>query len=213
MPLLLCDLDNTLIDRAAAFRGWAEHYASAQGRGPEEVEWLVEIDGDGMRPREPIFEAVRDRWGLRASVAELIDAYRREYPAFLPAIVPAAARRLGALRRAGWLIAVVSNGPPSQRVKVERCGLESLVDVVVVSDELGFAKPDRRIFEEAARRTGGEIETAWLVGDSPEADIAAAVEMGIPGIWLRRGRRWTEQRWGPFAVADSLEEALNLLPG
>ena len=212
-PVLFCDLDNTLIDRAAAYRAWAQSFAARAGRDPAEVEWLVSIDRDALRPRAELFAEVRARWGLETPVADLVATYRREYPEFLPRVGLGAARRLGVLRRGGWKIAVVSNGPPSQRVKVERCGLAPLVDAVVVSDELGIDKPDRRIFEEAARLTGTEIRRAWRVGDNPEADIAAAVEMGIPGIWLRRGRRWTEERWRPFAEADSLEEALGLVPG
>jgi putative hydrolase of the HAD superfamily len=212
-PLLFCDLDNTLIDRAAGYRAWAEHYVAGLGRDPAEVDWLVEIDRDGFRARDPLFEEVRSRWGLDAPVAGLVERYRSEYPAFLPAVGPEVALRLGELRRSGWRVAVVTNGPPSQRVKVERCGLAPLVDVVVVSDELGVSKPDRRIFEAAARLAGSEIEGAWLVGDSPDADIAAAVGMGIPGVWLRRGRLWTETRWRPHAIAESIEEALGTVPG
>jgi putative hydrolase of the HAD superfamily len=213
MPILFCDLDNTLVDRAVGYRAWAEHFVAGLGREPAEVDWLVEIDRDGFREREPIFEEVRSRWGLTTPVAELVERYRSEYPAFLPAVGPEVSRRLAGLRRSGWTIAIVTNGPPSQRVKVERCGLLPLVDAVVISDELGVSKPDRRIFEAAARLTGTGIDQAWLIGDSPEADIAAAVEMGIPGIWLRRGRAWSETRWRPHAVADSVEEALSLLPG
>ncbi|MGD1052813.1 MAG: HAD family hydrolase [Candidatus Dormibacteria bacterium] len=212
-PLLFCDLDNTLIDRAAGYRAWAEHYVAALGRDPEEVEWLVAIDHDGMRAREPIFEEVRARWGLEETVSDLIRRYRREYPRFVPAITPAVGARLAALRRGGWRVAVVTNGPPSQRAKVEGCGLLPVVDAVVISDEVGVSKPDPHIFREAARIAGGDIERAWLVGDNPEADIAAAVEMGIPGIWLRRGRRWVEPAWRPHAVAETIEEALELVPG
>jgi phosphoglycolate phosphatase-like HAD superfamily hydrolase len=52
MPILFCDLDNILIDRAAGYRAWAEHYVAALGRDPEEVEWLVSIDHDGMRAQD-----------------------------------------------------------------------------------------------------------------------------------------------------------------
>ena len=213
MPILFCDLDNTLIDRAAGYRAWAEHYVAALGRDPEEVEWLVSIDHDGMRAREPIFEEVRARWGIDAPVTELVERYRSEYPRFLPAITPAVAERLAGLRRSGWRVAVVTNGPPSQRTKVEGCGLLPLIDAVVISDEIGVSKPDLRIFREAARLAGGDIGQAWLVGDNPEADIAPAVELGIPGIWLPRGRQWVEPRWQPYAVAESIEEALGLVPG
>jgi putative hydrolase of the HAD superfamily len=212
-PLLLCDLDNTLIDRAAGFRAWAEHFAGALGRGREDVEWLVAIDHDGMRAREPIFEEVRARWDIDAPVADLVRRYRQEYPRFVPAITPEVAERLAGLRRGGWRVAVVTNGPPSQRAKVEGCGLLPLIDAVVISDEIGVSKPDLHIFREAARVAGGDIGRAWLIGDNPEADIAAAVAMGIPGIWLRRGRTWTETGWRPFAVAESMAEALSLIPG
>lgn len=213
MPILFCDLDNTLIDRAGSYRAWAEDYATRMGRDRQEAEWLVSIDHDGMRAREPLFEEVRTRWGIADLVSDLVDRYRREYPAFLRPVGSAVLHRLGRLRRSGWAVAIVSNGPTSQRTKVERCGLLSVVDVVVISDELGVSKPDRRIFEAAARLAGTEVTEGWLVGDNPEADIAAAVEMGIPGIWLRRGRTWTETGWRPFATAESLEEALELLPG
>jgi len=213
MPILFCDLDNTLIDRAAAYRAWAEDYAARMGRDSPEVEWLVSIDHDGMRAREPLFEEVRSRWGIADPVSDLVDRYRREYPAFLRPVDSAVVRRLGRLRRSGWTVAIVTNGPPSQRTKVERCGLLPVVDVVVVSEELGVSKPDRRIFEAAARLAGCEIEEGWLIGDQAEADIAAAVEMRIPGIWLRRGRTWTETGWRPFATAENLPEALSLVPG
>ena len=87
-------------------------------------------------------------------MTELVERYRREYPAFVPAVDPEVARRLAGLVVAAGAVAIVTNGPPSQRVKVERCGLLPLVDVVVISDVLGVSKPDRRIFEAAARQAG-----------------------------------------------------------
>jgi len=71
----------------------------------------VAIDHDGMRAREPIFEEIRSRWALDDSVADLIRRYRREYPSFVPAITPEVAERLAGLRRSGWRVAVVTNGP------------------------------------------------------------------------------------------------------
>ena len=42
-------------------------------------------------------------------------------------------------------------------------------------------------------RLGG----AWMVGDSPEADIGGAAAVGLPSVWLHRGRGWTDARYAP----------------
>lgn len=41
VPLLLVDLDNTLIDRAGAFARWAEEFSSARGSTVGDAQWLV----------------------------------------------------------------------------------------------------------------------------------------------------------------------------
>ena len=52
MPLLLVDLDNTLIDRAGAFDRWARAFTAAHGRDARDAEWLVTADRDGFEARE-----------------------------------------------------------------------------------------------------------------------------------------------------------------
>jgi FMN phosphatase YigB (HAD superfamily) len=52
VPLLLVDLDNTLIDRSAAFARWARGLTAAQGRSAADVRWLVAADRDGLESRE-----------------------------------------------------------------------------------------------------------------------------------------------------------------
>src|SRR4051794_31527211 len=94
MPLLLLDLDDTLADRTGAVRAWA----AARGR-PE----IVALDGDGRRPREELFAALGERYDP--------DAYARELSAAFPPPDPAVLERLSGLRRRGWQIAIVSNGP------------------------------------------------------------------------------------------------------
>ncbi|MFI5893418.1 hypothetical protein ACIA5D_25255 [Actinoplanes sp. NPDC051513] len=58
MLLLLIDLDNTLIDRRAAYKGWAESHF-----GESEVPWLVEADQDGYEKREVLAAKFVARYG------------------------------------------------------------------------------------------------------------------------------------------------------
>jgi putative hydrolase of the HAD superfamily len=100
---------------------------------------------------------------------------------------PDAAPTLAGLREAGVLIAVVSNWDCSLADVLAGVGLGGAVDTIVVSAEVGVAKPDPRIFEialERLRRVAGE---ALAVGDSLETDVAGAQAAGIRAVLLDRG--------------------------
>jgi putative hydrolase of the HAD superfamily len=210
MPLLLIDLDNTLIDRDACFLRWAEAFA-AEHELEDAVPWLVEHDGDGFVPRHLYFERARAHFGLEDSVQELVGAYREDYPKLTPPLQAQAVTLLEELRGTGWKIAIVTNGPPSQAAKVEAAALTGLVDACCISDVEGVAKPQAEIFRRAAARCGCALDGAWMVGDNPEADIAGAVALGLKSVWIARGRTWAEPDYAPTAVAGSLTEALRIV--
>jgi putative hydrolase of the HAD superfamily len=83
--LLLIDLDNTLIDRAAAFKGWAES-RFWQPFGQSAVSWVVAADRDGYEPRESLSRQIADRFGVDAGevLAELRATTLRQVIGRLP---------------------------------------------------------------------------------------------------------------------------------
>jgi len=93
-----------------------------------------------------------------------------------------AARTLKALRAAGVPIAVVSNIGFDIRPHFAAWGLADLVDVFVLSYEVGRCKPDPGIFLRACGALGVEPERSLMVGDTP-AD-AGAVRVGCPALIL-----------------------------
>jgi len=97
--------------------------------------------------------------------------------------VPDAEPCLGTLRRVAQ-IAVPSNGNQGQQEeKVSRTGLGRYIDVVLTSDQLGVAKPDRRVFELTCGRLGVPTR-APDVGDQLKADALAATAAGLREIGL-----------------------------
>lgn len=73
--VLLIDLDDTLIDRQAGFRLWATRFLRGLGRDtPDELAWVVELDGTGLTPREVLFGGIKDRYGLPDEVPAMVDA-------------------------------------------------------------------------------------------------------------------------------------------
>ena len=97
--------------------------------------------------------------------------------------VPAA---LGRLRAGGARLAVVSNWDVSLHDVLERTGLRALVDAVVISAELGAAKPDPAIFRAALERLGATAAEAMHVGDSVETDVAGARAAGLEAVLVAR---------------------------
>jgi putative hydrolase of the HAD superfamily len=113
-----------------------------------------------------------------ASYRQVYQASRRPIPGAMPLLM-----RL----KAEVKVAVVTNNlAAEQRDKLERCGLTPFIDVLVVSEEVGVAKPEPGIFQEALSRVGCTAEEVVMVGDSWEADILGAHGVGIRAVWLNR---------------------------
>ncbi|AYG02226.1 HAD family hydrolase [Gryllotalpicola protaetiae] len=98
---------------------------------------------------------------------------------------------------AGIRLALVTNGPSSvQRAKLERVGLTDAFDALLISAEVGVAKPDTGIFEAALEALGSDPAQVWHVGDSLEYDIAGAQAAGVGSVWINRNG-WTRGRHQP----------------
>lgn len=210
MPLLCVDLDNTLVDRSAAFAAFAGDYVAGLGRGTGDAEWLVETDGDGFTPREVVVDAVRKRFGLATTSADDLLATLRAGLVERMELDPAIPAALGRARRAGWPIVVVTNGATAQQTrKIEVLGLRPLVDAVVVSESAGMRKPDPRIFDLAARAGGSPLDGGWMIGDSATADVGGAHAAGLHSVWLDRGRAWPGDLLEPTHRTTSFAAAVD----
>ena len=81
---------------------------------------------------------------------------------------------------------IVSNWQRGLSHFCRELGLLERVDFVVASAEVGLEKPDRRIFELAARRMGLAPEAMLHVGDHPIEDVDGAREAGLSALLLTR---------------------------
>jgi putative hydrolase of the HAD superfamily len=208
VPLLLLDLDNTLLDRSGAFRAWGQGFLAEIGAPDGDIEWLTSVDADGLTDRWDIADAIRDRYRLRTPSIDVVEALHEglvEHTRLDPLV--ACALRIAA--DAGWVPVVVSNGTVRQEdTKIRSTGLDRYVADWVISEEVGVSKPNPRIFALAAERARMRLRGAWVIGDSPETDIGGAAAMGLPSVWLHRGRDWVESRFSPTRSVDGLIPAL-----
>ena len=82
-------------------------------------------------------------------------------------------------------MALVTNGAAiSQRQTIDRFGLASYFECIVIEGEFGAGKPDERVFHHALGAVSCQPEHAWFVGDNLEADIATPHRLGMHTIWI-----------------------------
>ncbi|MFD7732479.1 HAD family hydrolase [Kitasatospora phosalacinea] len=216
MPLLLLDLDNTLLPRDAAFRAWAEDFLSENGLPAGDLDWLVMLDGGGYVPRSTVLGAAKRRYGFDRSVDSMLAHYRIGINSHIRC-PDSHVTALREAREAGWTLGIVSNGGTMPQLeKIRRTGLAALVDGWVISEEARCLKPDPLIFEIAARRCGfrpaGDWKAqTWMVGDYGPADIAGAAATGLRSAWLHHGRPWAERAYRPTVSSPSLPEAVRVV--
>ena len=214
MPLLLVDLDNTLIDRAGAVDRWAREFAAAHGRAPGDAEWLVTADRDGLEPRERFARMIAERFGLDGQDESGILAELRGGLVRNLVTDDAVIRALRRARAAGWTPFVVTNGTVAQQErKLRHTGLDREVAGWVVSEGVGLRKPDPAIFQVAAARAGQSLAGAMMIGDSAQADVGGARAAGVRAVWLHRGRPWPLTAFEPDHVADSFPHAVDIVLG
>jgi FMN phosphatase YigB (HAD superfamily) len=198
VPVLLCDLDDTLFDHQHATRSalarlqasdarlnaWAledlkaRHHILLEQYHQEVLAGRLSID----QAREQRFQALVGGGDASGLAEAYRDAYTLDWQE-----VAGAADLLRAARAEGMSVIIVTNNIVSeQRKKLDRIGLTSLVDALVTSEEVGCQKPDPRIFADALARVGAASHDAVMLGDAWVADVTGAIASRIRPVWLNR---------------------------
>ncbi len=125
-------------------------------------------------------------------------------------VYPDAVPALSALKERGLAVGLISNWDSRLPLLLDSLGIWQLLDVAVISFQIGIEKPDPRIFLHALAKGSVPAERAVHVGDSYGEDVLGARAAGMGALWLRRARRTPSEGTDPMAVG-SLAEIPGLL--
>ncbi|MDY5350497.1 MAG: YjjG family noncanonical pyrimidine nucleotidase [Candidatus Ventricola sp.] len=196
--VLLCDADNTIFDfTKAEENAFAIACAHAGIDGAERLlpvyadinsaMWkLLELGGitqSVLRVRRfQLFLAAIGRTDIDAR--DMGDTFadalgRQSVP--LPGAVEAVARWSRVLP-----VIIVTNGISKvQHGRMEGSEVRHFISGMVISEEVGAAKPDPRMLELAMEKAGvTDRRRALMLGDSLSSDIAAAANAGVDACWF-----------------------------
>ena len=179
---ILFDLDETLYSREDAFWRWIESEARAVANWQElDRERVAALDQRGRGDKAALLEYLDSLLEWRQTPPERLERFRHGIAAMVQ-LAPGVRESLTRIAQE-FRLGLISNGTgATQRAKLRALNVEGLFDPVVISEEVGFRKPDARIFELAIAKWAVLPGTVLFVGDDPISDIQGATAAGLRAL-------------------------------
>ena len=225
--VVLFDLDDTLYDHSyhitSAITALRKKHAFLQNYPLEYLtqlshKLLEEVHSRLLKGEISLQDARRIRW------QRFLEEFRQEenydpitFGAFYlnayyesERVVPGTFELLKTLRE-DFSIGIISNNLLAEQIeKMKRLGISEYIDFFAISEEVGAAKPHRKIFDVAIERSKFSTAEAVLIGDSWENDVLGALNVGIRPIWLNRnGMASPDPRIAEIASLEPVEVVLH----
>ncbi|MET3872565.1 HAD family hydrolase [Puniceicoccus vermicola] len=223
--ILFFDIDETLVDQSrsekiAATHFWDELKLAKQYTLPAfHREWETSknrsiqkyLNGEISFPeqrRERIRHFFPGQNENDTTIDSYFEIYREAFEAswsLFPDVCPCLDRfrdsRLG----------IISNGDSQQqRRKLQNTGIFERFEVIVISGDCGFPKPNKEIFIEACKQMGAKPERCLYIGDHYETDIIGCTSAGMNGILINRPqKKHPESTFAISSLRELNEETLN----
>jgi putative hydrolase of the HAD superfamily len=217
ISMIVWDLDNTLIDRDAAFRAffadWLTLHFPAEDIA-QRLAFICKIDRSGDGDRPDFCRQVLKHCGLADSgAADLWELFQRELPCYI-ALDPRVALLLDSFAEIYPMCVATNGGSVLQRAKVRQAGLDRWfpAERIFVSSEIGACKPERAFFDFLLAATPVAPGESLFVGDHIENDIHGAAAAGMQTCWVSLGRHRPATLPADFLVAQVWELGSLLCP-
>jgi phosphoglycolate phosphatase len=199
-PLLVFDLDGTLIDTAGDLVGTLNEILAGEHIPPLPLATARPMLGAGARALIERGLSAAGRSVPPARLDEMFIAFLARYEAHIAdesRPFPGVEAALDKFEAAGWTFAVCTNKleHPSIHLLTE-LGLAARFSAICGQNTFAFCKPDPRALLSTIQRAGGDPHSAIMVGDS-KTDIVTAQAACVPVIAVDFG--YTDRHVSEFA--------------
>lgn len=139
-----------------------------------------------------IFEQCLDRWQVPVGMmADVMDVYAQAGGTGVVdgvKLYDETITVLDYLKENGYKIGLVTNSMSTMEmrdVELREYGIIDYFDARVTSGDVGFIKPDPRIYKHIMELLNTDKDHAIFVGDRPAADILGANRVGMASVWMK----------------------------
>ena len=144
--------------------------------------------------------------GIPGLPLEQISSYYLEALACQPQLLPGALETIRGLA-AKYPLALITNGIAAvQNQRFAASPITPFFRSIVISEEIGVAKPDPRIFRPALEKLGVAAADVLYVGDSVTSDMAAARNAGMDFCWINPRGAPLPEGHAPVYIITAISE-------
>lgn len=213
--VVIFDLANTIIENREGFNPRNETQALLGLPSQQHVRnllYTLSADQPGMTSDEFSLALVKRTKGKVD--AQLVDAVKQIflYNNQCLQLRPDALFVLSVLRSYGIKLGLLSNCTPFARLFVDDLKLNEYFDTIVLSSDVGYIKPDPRIFMLTMNRLCARPEETCVIGDKVKTDILGGTLVGCKTILLEIHSRKVvvNPKLPVYAIIRSLSDILTL---
>jgi len=157
------------------------------------------------------FELFLDEIGITANADEFSQQYLDQLSAGTQ-LIDGAEKVLDFLSGKVGLILMTNGIKEVQRSRLNLSAIKSYFADIIISDEVGVAKPDKRIFEIALNNMSiSDKRRILMVGDNLSSDIKGGVDFGIDTCWYNPNQIKAESDIKATFEVQNLEELLSIV--
>lgn len=209
-PILVFDLDGTLIDTAPDLLASLNHSLAAGDLPPVDEIGFKRFVGQGGRVMIERAYAARQKALETEEHDRLLAVFLEHYTANIPGLsrpYPGVLEAIARFEDAGYALAVCTNKYEANSLAlIEALGLTRHFTAIAGQDTFPFRKPDPRHLLKTIELAGGDPERAVMIGDS-QTDIDTAKAAGIPVVAMDFGYTDRHVReFEPTAIISHFDE-------
>src|SRR5665213_926114 len=207
MPLLIFDLDGTLIDSQLDLVHAVNATRAQAGRRPLPHEQIFSFAGNGV---PALIERSMGPGATEEEVSNAIEFflyYYRHHALDYTVLYPGVRESLGLLSASGAALAVLTNKPVriSHRI-MEGLGIASLFFQIYGGNSFEHKKPHRMGIDALRAEANASPEETWMVGDS-YVDVQTARNAGVAVCGVTWGfQPETFREFPPDILVDRMED-------
>ena len=178
---IIFDLDDTLYSEKEYVKSGYKVVSDYLGGGYEDKLWRYFEEG------KPAIDELLKECGMEKQKATVLEIYRSHIPNIH--LYDGVVELITQLRNSGIKIGIITDGrPEGQRNKIQALGLESIVDDIIITDELGgiqFRKPCDIAFRIMQTKWRLPMSQIIYVGDNLTKDFQAQQQLGMKSVWFK----------------------------